>query len=65
MRHLPVIATVFREKLLKVCGRISDSKAPGMGGVPNKAIPDMFVEFFEACIFQRIFPTTAEFGTAA
>ena len=57
------IPPVTRDELLEICSRIGDSKAPGLDGIPNKALklavksrPDMFAELFETCMSEGIFP---------
>ncbi|CAD7081162.1 unnamed protein product [Hermetia illucens] len=61
--NVTAIPPVTRDELLEICGRIGDNKAPGLDGVPNKALklavksrPDMFAELFEACMSEGIFP---------
>ncbi|CAD7080141.1 unnamed protein product [Hermetia illucens] len=60
---LNLAAIPLLDELLDICGRIGDNKAPGLHGVPNKALklavksrPDMFTELFEACMSEGIFP---------
>ncbi|CAD7085027.1 unnamed protein product [Hermetia illucens] len=60
--NVPAIPPVTRDELLEICGRIGDNKAPGLDGVPNKALklavkskPDMFAELFEACMSEEYF----------
>lgn len=56
------ISPVTRDELLKICGRIGESKSPGLEGIPNRVLtvavkcrPDMFANLFEAVMSGRSF----------
>lgn len=61
--NVTVISSVTRDKLLDIFGRIGDNEAPGLDGVPHKALKlavkfrlDIFAELFEVRISEGIFP---------
>ena len=58
-----IIPPVTVEELREICGRFGDNKAPGLDGIPNRALklavktrPDLFANTFEACLKEGIFP---------
>ncbi|CAG4988150.1 unnamed protein product [Colias eurytheme] len=59
-----VIPPVTHKELIDACNRIGNSKAPGLDGIPNvalkqavKSVPGIFLETFDACLKEGIFPT--------
>lgn len=58
------IIPVTEEELLRVCGRIGNSKAPGLDNIPNVALkaairarPDLFVDTYNTCLKEGTFPS--------
>lgn len=58
-----VIPLITAEELMNACNRVGTSKAPGPDGIPNialktaiKARPDIFIEMYNACITEGVFP---------
>lgn len=58
-----MIPTVTREELLEASGRMGNTKAPGMDGVPNVALraaineaPGVFLDVYNACLQEGTFP---------
>ena len=54
---------VTQEELLAIAKRIKNSKAPGIDGIPNRALkeamtlrPSLFVKMYNACILEGVFP---------
>ena len=57
------IPDVTEEELWEICRRIGDSKAPGLDGIPNRALkvavkarPRWFASTFESCMAEGVFP---------
>ena len=57
------IPPISREELLRAKKRVGNNEAPGMVTIPNvalktaiKAAPDMFLDIYNTCLAERIFP---------
>src|SRR6187551_1509295 len=57
------VVPITTEELLKVSNKLCDAKAPGSDGIPNAALktavvlrPDLFLEVFNRCLREGVFP---------
>lgn len=59
----PFDVEVTEEEIINISSKIGDKKAPGLDGIPNRALklalslrPTIFVQLFEKCLQDGIFP---------
>ena len=63
IEDVEVSPPITQEELVEACGRVGNTKAPGLDGVPNvalkaaiRAMPELFLDVYNACLQEGVFP---------